>query len=92
MRTSEQRLFLYSALSSGLSGILYEKMPDVQNMFIRCLSLSVGYLVLETKLDNGILSQICRTGASLMEIGLVTTLFHVRDKNKFLPILSIFLK
>jgi len=66
-------------------------MSDVQNMFIRCLSLSVGYLVLETKLGTGFLIQICRKGARLMEIDLATALFHVRDKNKFLPILSIFL-
>jgi len=66
-------------------------MPRVQNILMRCLSLSVGYLVLENKLDTGILLQICRTGASLMEIGLVRALFHVRSKNKFLPTLSIFL-
>jgi len=66
-------------------------MPEVQNMSIRCLSLSVGYLVLETKFGTGILLQIFRTGVSLVEIGLVTALFHVRGKNKLLPILSVFL-
>jgi hypothetical protein len=66
-------------------------MPRVQNILMRCLALSVGYPALETKLGTGILLQICRIGASLMEIGLVRALFYVRGKNKFLPTLSIFL-
>jgi hypothetical protein len=64
---------------------------DVQNMFIRCLSLSVDYLVLETKLGTGISLQICRTGASMMEIGLMTAIIHVQDKQCFYPTFPYFL-
>lgn len=60
-------------------------------MFIRCLSLYVGYLVLETKLGARIILKICRKGSSLMEVDLVTVILHVKGENKFLPVLPIFL-
>jgi hypothetical protein len=60
-------------------------------MFIGCLSLSVGYLVLETELGDKVILKICRKGASFVEISLITAMLRVKGENKFVPLLSIFL-